>query len=326
MVAGFVSGFGVGSAGSLASAERCVRGQAGWSVAGSRRARVVEQRAGAVSMMATTPSTLEAITSAGCFSTFMKCVGIIKEAGLMGALPSNCTFLLPTDAAFARLRPGTIEALAKKPEILHDILRYHVVTSGAFKLDDLKGTGYLAPLHGEEMPYVALKGVVKFGNAMAIPESSDIACSAGYIHALDTVIVPPHVKPAGIDAGYVAPSLTPKVVMSTPDRIRAVGATLPKAISGRKAMNLIKQQPFWMYGPPYNAATQEDYEPISIAAPTASVDYQLMPPGSVVTVPDSYNAGELNPVSGMSKYIGQTKKLVGDQGTSKYAEILEEGM
>ena len=77
-----------------------------------------------------------------------------------------------------------------------------------------------------------------------------------------------------------------------------------------------------MYGPPFNAAYQEDYEPISIAQPdVAAVDYQLMPPGSVIVTPDSVNADELNPVSGYSKYIGKTKRCVEGAGLSEYSKL-----
>lgn len=74
---------------------------------------------------------------------------------------------------------------------------------------------------------------------------------------------------------------------------------------------------------PYNCAPQEDYEPISIAAPSPGigVDYQLMPPGTVIVEPDSVNANELNPISGMSKYIGNTKKQVGDKVESDYSGL-----
>jgi len=326
MVVGFVTGYSSVRTGSAASTERCVLGRAAAAAPGARRARVLQPQGAASVSMAVLPSPYEAIKNAGCFNTFMKVFKVLQKEGLEQPVESPWTMVLPTDKAFARLPPGTVQYLLENPITLRDILQYHVITDGAYKLEDLKGTGYLAPFYGEQLPYVALKGVVKFANAMAIPEKSNIVTSGGIIHALDSVMVPRHVKMPNLAARYIPPSITPKVSMSTTDRMRAVGATRPKAISGRKAMNLIKQQPFWMYGPPYNAATQEDYEPISAAAPKASVDYQLMPPGSVITVPDSYNAGELNPVSGMSKYIGQTKKLVGDQGLSKYADLLEEGL
>jgi hypothetical protein len=80
------------------------------------------------------------------------------------------------------------------------------------------------------------------------------------------------------------------------------------------------------YGPPYNAAKQEDYEPISIAGESfasSEIDYQLFPPGTVVVVPDSVNANELNPISGMSKYIGNTKRLVEGSGQSDYSTKLD---
>lgn len=86
-------------------------------------------------------------------------------------------------------------------------------------------------------------------------------------------------------------------------------------------MGLISQLPFWQYGPPFNAAKQEGYEPISIAVPEcgASVDYQVMPPGTVIVTPDEVSAAKLSPSSGMSKYICKTQRLVEGDALNTYS-------
>uniref|UniRef100_A0A7S0ZBR4 FAS1 domain-containing protein n=1 Tax=Timspurckia oligopyrenoides TaxID=708627 RepID=A0A7S0ZBR4_9RHOD len=271
------------------------------------------------------PSTFSVLKSKGSFNTVL---ALVQKAKLP-PLTSKYTLLFPSDAAFARLQPGTLEWIQSDPSRLSEFLKYMAIPNVSFKLSDLKGDGYLQPAYGESMPYSSLVGVTKFGKskARAIPESSNIQTQSGYIHTLDSVLFPAHFKLpqlAAASSGFL-PSLNVSVKRSTAETKRYVGASKNVTISGRKAMNLIEQKPFWMYGPPYNAAKQEEYEPISIAESKAFVDYQKLPQGTVKFVPDSVNSLELNPVSGMSKYIGNTKKLTGDGAISSYADKLPAG-
>nr|6KGX_31 Chain 31, LR9 [Porphyridium purpureum]6KGX_34 Chain 34, LR9 [Porphyridium purpureum]7EZX_k6 Chain k6, FAS1 domain-containing protein [Porphyridium purpureum]7EZX_kH Chain kH, FAS1 domain-containing protein [Porphyridium purpureum]7Y4L_fA Chain fA, FAS1 domain-containing protein [Porphyridium purpureum]7Y4L_hA Chain hA, FAS1 domain-containing protein [Porphyridium purpureum]7Y5E_fB Chain fB, FAS1 domain-containing protein [Porphyridium purpureum]7Y5E_hB Chain hB, FAS1 domain-containing pro len=235
---------------------------------------------------------------------------------------------IPNDGAFARLSPQLRKAMMEDSRLVYDMLAGHIFTSkGSAMLKDLQGAGYLQPAYGEAIGYVGTGRVIKIGNAQVIPESSDILRkNLGFsAHTLDTFIVPKALtKKVSIEAGF-SPVTPAKYVSTTKADLRYVGATKPAAVGGRRAMNLMKQQPFWMYGPPYNAVTQDEYEPISAAAPKAFVDYQIFAPGTVKVSPDSVNANELNPVSGMSKYIGKTQKLVGDQGISDRSDKLPMG-
>jgi len=247
--------------------------------------------------------------------------------------PGSFTVFAPNDAAFARLRPGTLEALLKpeNAEKLRHIIKYHVVPGPPRALKTLQGVGELCSDYGGSLPYFGSGNVVRVGGVLVIPDVSNVECSNGIVHTVDSVMVPPGIKPAGIDAGYIPPQTlggsdsviesfyTPRVIPSI-EGARAVAASLPSTTGGRRAMGLQEQLPFWMYGPPYNAAVQTDYEPISAAAPEAYVDYQLMPEGSVVVEPDSFDANEINPISGMSKYIGKTQRLVEGSGLSDYAD------
>lgn len=176
-----------------------------------------------------------------------------------------------------------------------------------------------------------LGAIIKIGGMTILQESSNRECETGIYHVLESIMVPMGVTKAPAFAGYQpsVPFFTESTVASVyPTKpLQSVrtyeAASLPSSVGGRKAMGLMKQLPFWMYGPPFNAAPQEDYEPISIAAPATdvSVDYQLMPPGSVIFEPDSTDANELNPISGMSKYIGKTQKQVGDKAESDYSRL-----
>lgn len=63
---------------------------------------------------------------AGSFNTLAAALG---AAGLIDALKGNGPFTVfaPTDAAFAKLPKGTVEALLKDIPELYKILTYHVV-------------------------------------------------------------------------------------------------------------------------------------------------------------------------------------------------------
>ena len=64
---------------------------------------------------------------AGSFNTL---VAAVKAAGLVETLsgPGPFTVFAPTDAAFAKLPAGTIDALLADKEKLTSILTYHVVS------------------------------------------------------------------------------------------------------------------------------------------------------------------------------------------------------
>lgn len=276
----------------------------------------------------------ENLKAAGVFKTLIAAAAASDAYG--AGTKGNFMVFAPSDAAFARLRPGTLEALLApgKEATLRAIVKRHVVPGNVLTLQKMKGVGYFEGVEGGPLPYEALGGVIRVGNALVQQDRSNIECSNGIIHVIDSVLVPPSVTPAGVFAGYqpAKPALSDSVAetyYAQPSTTMALGSarargasTAPGTTSGRKAMGLVKQLPFWAYGPPYNAAYQEDYEPISIAAPdVAAIDYQVFPPGSVVVVPDSVNAGELNPVSGYSKYIGKTKRNVEGAAISEYSKL-----
>lgn len=241
------------------------------------------------------------------------------------------TFFAPSEAAFSRLPAGAIGCLLAKPEQARAILLYHVLPDRVLTTKQIKGCGFFESVMGGPLGYEGLGAIVRIGNGRLELESSNRECDNGTIHTIDTVLVPPGVKMPSLNETFV-PSVskytdsTIESQYATPGiaraQERARGACLPSTTGGRKAMGLVSQLPFYMYGPPFNAAKQEDYEPISIAQPdVAYVDYQLMPPGTVIVTPDAVSAADLLPVSGMSKYIGQTKRLVEGDAESDYSRI-----
>lgn len=125
---------------------------------------------------------------AGHFNTL---IAAIKAAGLVDALKGRGPFTVfaPTDEAFAKLPPGTLETLLKpeNKDQLRKILTYHVVAgrvmaSDVVKLDSAK------TLEGGSLSIHAADGEVTVNNARVI--KTDIAASNGVIHVMDSVLIP----------------------------------------------------------------------------------------------------------------------------------------
>jgi uncharacterized surface protein with fasciclin (FAS1) repeats len=123
--------------------------------------------------------------SAGSFNTL---VSAIEAAGLTETLQGKGPFTVfaPTDEAFAKLPPGTVEALLKDKAKLSRILTYHVV-SGEVMAKNVK-PGKVATVEGEKINITRSSSGVKVNNANVI--KTDVVASNGVIHVIDTVLIP----------------------------------------------------------------------------------------------------------------------------------------
>src|SRR3954468_11803243 len=124
---------------------------------------------------------------AGQFKTL---VAAVKAAGLVDTLSGKGPFTVfaPTDAAFAKLPPGTVEDLLK-PENkakLTAVLTYHVVP-GKVMAADVK-TMKAKTVHGSELDVKVAGSPVMVDKATVV--KTDIPASNGVIHVIDTVLMP----------------------------------------------------------------------------------------------------------------------------------------
>ncbi len=136
---------------------------------------------------------VDTAVSAKGFSTL---VTAVKAAGLVDALKGEGPFTVfaPTDAAFEKLeksKPGTI-AMLLKPENkskLAAILTYHVVSGKILAADamKLKNGTHVKTLNGKSVK-VSNKHGVKINSSKVI--KTDIECTNGVIHVIDTVLLP----------------------------------------------------------------------------------------------------------------------------------------
>src|SRR3954452_5143195 len=131
---------------------------------------------------------VDTAVAAGDFKTLATA---LQAAGLVDTLkgPGPFTVFAPTDDAFAKLPPGTVEELLKpeNKEKLIAILTYHVVP-GELKAANVVKQKELKTVQGEPLTITAQGGTVKVDNAEVV--KTDIACSNGVIHVIDSVVIP----------------------------------------------------------------------------------------------------------------------------------------
>ena len=125
---------------------------------------------------------------AGNFNTL---VAAVKAAGLVDTLkgPGPFTVFAPTDEAFAKLPPGTLESLLK-PENkakLQSILTYHVVAGNVLATDVVK-LHSAKTMEGQSIAIKTVNGGVMVDGAHVT--KTDIMTSNGVIHVIDTVLLP----------------------------------------------------------------------------------------------------------------------------------------
>lgn len=125
--------------------------------------------------------------AAGQFKTL---IAAAKAAGLADTLSNDGPFTVfaPTDAAFAKLPAGTVEALLADPETLKGILLYHVVSGRAAASDVISKPAHTT-LQGSSVSVTQSGGKVMIGNATVV--AADVSASNGIIHVIDTVLLPP---------------------------------------------------------------------------------------------------------------------------------------
>ena len=138
---------------------------------------------------ATNQDVVDTAVDAGQFKTLATA---LKAAGLIETLkrPGPFTVFAPTDEAFAKLPPGTVENLLK-PENkakLTAILTYHVVP-GAVKAEEVTKLNEAKTVNGAMVKVSSDAGNVMINDAKIV--AADIAASNGVIHVIDKVILPP---------------------------------------------------------------------------------------------------------------------------------------
>ncbi|PHX60516.1 MAG: hypothetical protein CK552_05470 [Actinobacteria bacterium] len=124
-------------------------------------------------------------------------VAAVQAAGLVDTLNGAGPFTVfaPTDAAFAALPAGLLDALLKpeNKDLLTKILTYHVVPGKVLAADVTDGD--VATVEGQSITISTMDGV-KVNGAKVV--TVDVLADNGVIHAIDAVILPPDVDAAAL--------------------------------------------------------------------------------------------------------------------------------
>jgi len=130
-------------------------------------------------------------------------VAAVKAAGLVDTLsgPGPFTVFAPTNEAFAKLPPGTVDTLLKpeNKDTLVKVLTYHVVPGRVSSKDlkkmikDGKGKATIKTVQGEDLTAAIVDGKVVLTDAKGGTSTvtiADVFQSNGVIHVVDTVLMP----------------------------------------------------------------------------------------------------------------------------------------
>ena len=109
------------------------------------------------------------------------------------ATPGDFTLFAPTDAAFAALPMGTVDALLADPTgLLTQVLLYHVVGATALSTDLTDGQ-VITTLNGEDVLVTINANGVFINDAQVT--IADIIADNGVVHVIDAVLLPPAPQP-----------------------------------------------------------------------------------------------------------------------------------
>lgn len=131
---------------------------------------------------------IDTAIDAGSFDTL---ITTLKAADLVSTLKEDGPFTLfaPTDRAFAKLPAGTLALLfkAENKGNLQSMLTAHIIPAQAMATD-VVNWAEARTVNGSSLMVNANDGKVMVDGAQVI--KTDIVCSNGVIHVIDTVIMP----------------------------------------------------------------------------------------------------------------------------------------
>ena len=131
---------------------------------------------------------IDTAVAAGSFKTL---AAALTAANLVDTLKGAGPFTVfaPTDEAFAKLPAGTVEGLLQDIPKLTAILTYHVVAGKVMAADVMTMDGQSAKTVNGATLAISTKDGVKLNGSTTVV-TTDIACTNGVIHVVDSVLIP----------------------------------------------------------------------------------------------------------------------------------------
>lgn len=118
-------------------------------------------------------------------------VAALKAADYVTSIanPGPLTVFAPTNAAFEKLPPGTVEGLLvpEKKADLKEILKYHATTA-VYETKFMKDGQQIGMANGAKVTLHVQDGQVKVNDALIV---ASIRASNGIVHVVDGVLLPP---------------------------------------------------------------------------------------------------------------------------------------
>lgn len=157
-------------------------------------------------------ATVTSVESTQKSETFKTFVSLLDKAGLTTTLkePGPFTVLAPTDEAFEKLPPESLEKIKADPTLLKNVLNYHVI-KGSLASTDLKDATESETVQGEKLkiavtddPAGGAEKTITFNDKKAKIVKPDLKASNGVIHSIDTVLIPP-----SLDKAKLTPTIVP---------------------------------------------------------------------------------------------------------------------
>jgi uncharacterized surface protein with fasciclin (FAS1) repeats len=143
---------------------------------------------------ATTGTVVDVAVATDGFATLVAAITAAELGETLSGM-GPFTVFAPTDAAFAALPAGVLDALLlpENKEVLVKILTYHVVPASVLAADVTDGD--VATVEGQTVKLSTANGVTVNGANVV---TADVLASNGVIHAIDAVLVPADVDVAAL--------------------------------------------------------------------------------------------------------------------------------
>lgn len=141
-------------------------------------------------------SIVDVAVANGSFTTLAAALQATGLDTVLADLDSEYTVFAPTDAAFAKLPEGTVEALLNDTDTLSSILLYHVlpgtVLSDTAVMVAQSDANQVETANGSKVA-LSLVDETLFVNGATV-SAANVMADNGVIHVIDSVILPPSMK------------------------------------------------------------------------------------------------------------------------------------